>query len=159
MDQAPIQDVDLAQSLDNTLTMFASRLGNVAVERDYDPGLPRIRAFGSELNQVWTQLIENALDAMESVPGLSPKLHLRTSLSGDMALVEISDNGPGIPPALHSRIFEPFFTTKAPGSGLGLGLDTAHRIVSRHFGFLKVESRPGYTCFQVRLPRDPAETY
>ena len=158
MDQAPIQDVDLAQSLENTLIMLSSRLENVTVQLDFDPSLPPVSAYGSELNQVWTALIENALDAMESNPG--PRiLKLRTHFNSQMALVEVWDNGPGIEPDLQSRIFEPFFTTKAPGSGLGLGLDTVQRIVSKHSGFVSTQSKPGETCFQVRLPLDQAQAY
>ena len=155
MDQAPIQEVDLAQSLENTLSMFASRLAGIRVETRFNPALPCVRAYGSELNQVWTALIENALDAM---PG-GGTLRLHTHLAGQMACVEISDTGPGIEPQLQSRIFEPFFTTKDPGKGLGLGLDTAQRIVSRHSGFVTVESKPGSTCFQVRIPLDQAQAY
>jgi signal transduction histidine kinase len=155
MDQAPIQDVDLAQSLESTLSMFGSRLGNIHVETDFDPTLPAISAYGSELNQVWTALIENAIDAMPH----GGTIRLKTKLQGQMAMVEIWDSGKGIAPELQTRIFEPFFTTKAPGSGLGLGLDTAQRIVSRHSGFIRVESKPGATCFQVRLPVDQAQAY
>ena len=155
MDQAPIQNVDLAQSLERTLSMFASRLAGVEVITDFDPELPVIGAYGSELNQVWTALIENALDAMPT----GGTLRLQTRLQSQMAFVEVWDSGPGIPQELQSRIFEPFFTTKAPGKGLGLGLDTAHRIVSKHSGFLRVESKPGATCFQVRLPLDRAQAY
>ena len=92
----------------------------------------------------------------DSIPGV---LRLRTRLAGSMAFIEVWDNGPGVNPAIQSRIFEPFFTTKAPGHGLGLGLDTAQRIVSRHSGFLTVESKPGATCFQVRIPLDQAQAY
>jgi signal transduction histidine kinase len=155
LDQAPIQDVDLAQSLENTLSMFRSRLNGIVVELKFDPELPAISAYGSELNQVWTALIENALDAMPK----GGHLTLKTKLQGRMAMVEVWDDGPGIPEEMQSRIFEPFYTTKAPGMGLGLGLDTAQRIVSRHAGFIHVESREGATCFQVRLPVDPAEAY
>lgn len=155
MDQAPIQDIDLPQSLEITLSMFASRLAGIQLETDFDPNLPSISAYGSELNQVWTALIENALDAMPN----GGVLKLKTRVAGEMALVEVWDSGPGIPSQLKSRIFEPFFTTKAPGSGLGLGLDTAQQIVSKHSGFLRVESKPGATCFQVRLPFGRAEAY
>jgi len=155
MDQAPIQNIHIAQSLDNTLVMFGSRLGNVTVQRDYDDSVPAISAYGSELNQVWTQLIANALDAMED----AGTLRLRTHTSGDMVLVEIWDSGPGIPPELKNRIFEPFFTTKAPGRGLGLGLDSALRIVQKHHGFITMESKPGATCFQVRLPLNQLQAY
>ncbi|HEX4576025.1 MAG TPA: ATP-binding protein, partial [Edaphobacter sp.] len=155
MDQAPIQDVDLAQSLENTLVMFNSRLKNVKVELDFDPELPPVSAYGSELNQVWTELIENALESMNDMG----TLRLITHRNGQMALVEVWDDGPGIDPSIRSRIFEPFFTTKAPGRGLGLGLDAVQRIVSKHSGFVSVESKPGATCFQIRLPLDRAQAY
>lgn len=155
MDQAPVQDVDLAQSLENTLVMFNSRLKNVDVVLEFDPELPPVSAYGSELNQVWTALIENALDAMHDCG----TLRLKTQLSGSLALVEVWDSGTGIDEGIRSRIFEPFFTTKAPGRGLGLGLDTVQRIVSKHSGFVTVESKPGATCLQVRLPLDRVEAY
>ena len=155
MDQAPVQEVDLSQSLLTTLVMFQSRMQNVAVETNFDPDLPAISAYGSELSQVWTVLIENALDAMRD----EGVLQLCTRLTGQMATIEVVDNGPGIDAAIQSRVFEPFYTTKAPGSGLGLGLDTAMRIVSRHSGLLTVESKPGRTCFQVRVPIDRTEAY
>ena len=155
MDQAPIQDVDLAQSLENTLVMFNSRLKNVKVELNFDPELPPVSAYGSELNQVWTALIENALESMNDMG----TLQLKTQLSGQLALVEVWDSGPGIDPSIRDRIFEPFFTTKAPGRGLGLGLDAVQRIVNKHSGFVTVESKPGATCFQIRLPLDRAQAY
>jgi signal transduction histidine kinase len=155
MDQAPIQDVDLSQALENTLVMFKSRLHDVNVETDFDPLLPPVAAYGRELNQVFTALIENALDSMKD----SGTLRLKTRLQGQMAYVEVWDSGPGIEPDLKSRIFEPFFTTKAPGRGLGLGLDTAQRVVQRHSGYIHVESRPGATCFQVRLPLQQAGSF
>ena len=155
MDQAPIQEVNLAQSLETTLSMFGSRLAHITLKTEFDPALGSIAAYGSELNQVWTALIENALDAMPH----GGVLTLTTHLAGLMSVVEVTDDGPGISAELQSRIFEPFFTTKAPGSGLGLGLDTAQRLVSRHSGFIAVESRPGHTCFQVRLPLDQAQAY
>ncbi len=155
MDQAPIQDVDLAQSLENTLVMFNSRLKNVRVDLDFDSSIPPVSAYGSELNQVWTALIENALESMSD----NGDLRLATKSSGQLALVEVWDSGPGIEPAIRSRIFEPFFTTKAPGRGLGLGLDTVQRIVNKHSGYVSVESKPGATCFQVRLPLDRVQAY
>jgi signal transduction histidine kinase len=155
MDQMPIQEVDIPQGLENTLAMLASRLRKVEVIRDYEPNLPWVSAYGRELNQVWTALIENALDAVHDEGQI--KLVVRTA--GDMLLVEIWDNGPGIPPELHSRIFEPFFTTKAPGNGLGLGLDVVNRIVRMHRGFVTVQSKPGSTCIQVRLPLQQAQSY
>jgi signal transduction histidine kinase len=155
MDQAPIQDVDLAQSLESTLVMFASRLTNIKVETDFDPAVPTISAYGQELNQVWTALIENAIDAMPQ----GGTLRLKTRLAGELALVEVWDSGIGIEPQFQSRVFEPFFTTKAPGSGLGLGLDAVQRIVTKHSGFVRLESKPGATCFQVRLPLDRVQAY
>jgi signal transduction histidine kinase len=155
MDQMPIQEVDIPQGLENTLAMLASRLRQVEVIRDYESNLPCVSAYGRELNQVWTALIENALDAIQDKGEL--KLVVRTA--GDMLLVEIWDNGPGIPVELQARIFEPFFTTKAPGSGLGLGLDVVSRIVRMHRGFVSVQSKPGSTCFQVRLPWQQVQAY
>jgi len=162
MDQAPIQEIDVAQSLDTTLTMFSSRLQHVTVERQYDPGLPHISAYGSELNQVWTELIANALDAMSigSKDGSAcGTLRLKTAPLGEMVTVEIWNSGPGIPPEVITRIFEPFYTTKPPGQGLGLGLDSVNRIVSKHNGMVGAESEPGSTCFQVRLPIARAQAY
>lgn len=159
MDQAPIQEIDVTQALDNTLTMLSSRLGAVRVVRDYDPDTPAISAYGSELNQVWTALIENALDSMDLCDSDDHVLELSTSLNGQNLLVEVWDNGPGIDPAILSRIFEPFFTTKPVGSGLGLGLDAANRIVTKHRGVITVESAPGRTCFQVRLPIEQTGAY
>ena len=155
MDQMPIQEVDIPQGLENTLAMLASRLRHVEVVRDYEPNLPCVSAYGRELNQVWTALIENALDAVQDKGEI--KLIVRTA--GDMLLVEIWDNGPGIPVELQARIFEPFFTTKAPGSGLGLGLDVVSRIVRMHRGYVSVQSKPGSTCFQVRLPLQQVQAY
>ena len=155
MDQAPIQEVDIRQSLDTTLTMLQSRLEKVKVERRYEANLPRISAYASELNQVWMALLENALDAMHD----EGKLTLSVHLSGEFLVTEIWDNGPGIPEEIQGRIFEPFFTTKAPGSGLGLGLDTAQRIVRQHRGYIHVQSKPGETCFEVRLPIEPLQAY
>jgi len=155
MDQAPIQEVDVRQALENTLTMLQSRLTNVEIERRYEDDLPLIAAYGSELNQVWMALLENALDAIQD----HGRITLSVQLSGEMLLIEVWDNGPGIPEDLQDRIFEPFFTTKAPGLGLGLGLDTAQRVVRRHRGFIRVQSEPGATCFQVRLPTDQLQAY
>jgi len=155
MDRAPILEVDVPAGLDATLQMLRSRTGHVEIERDYQPDLPRISAYGGELNQVWTALIENALDAL----GDTGQLRVACKLEADMMLVEIWDTGPGIPPELQERIFEPFFTTKAPGKGLGLGLDNAMRIVRKHRGHLSVKSEPGSTCFRVRLPLDQLQAY
>ncbi len=155
LDRAPIIEVDVPAGLDATVQMLQSRMSNVKVQRDYQPDLPRISAYGSELNQVWTALIENALDAL----GNDGTLKLTCRMEPDMLLVEIWDTGPGIPPELQDRIFEPFFTTKAPGLGLGLGLDNAMRIVRKHRGHLSVKSEPGSTCFRVRLPADQLQAY
>lgn len=155
MDRAPIIDVDVPEGLDATLRMFGSRINKVQVERDYQPGLPPISAYGGELNQVWTALIENALDAM----GNKGCMRLGCRHEGEMLLVEIWDCGPGIPPEIQERIFEPFFSTKQPGRGLGLGLDQAMRIVRKHRGHISVESQPGSTCFRVRLPLDQFQAY
>jgi signal transduction histidine kinase len=155
MDRAPILDIDVPAGLDATVQMLQSRMTHVEIVRDYQPDLPTISAYGSELNQVWTALIENALDAL----GNQGQLRLTCRLEGEMMLVEIWDTGPGIPPELQDRIFEPFFTTKPPGQGLGLGLDNAMRIVRKHRGHLSVRSEPGSTCFRVRLPLDQLQAY
>jgi signal transduction histidine kinase len=155
MDRAPILEVDVPAGLEATLQMLQSRMTNVTIEREYEPGLPHISAYGSELNQVWTALIENALDAL----GNQGLLRLACRLEGEMLLVEIWDTGHGIPPELQDRIFEPFFTTKPPGHGLGLGLDNAMRIVRKHRGHISVRSEPGSTCFRVRLPLDQLQAY
>jgi signal transduction histidine kinase len=155
MDQAPIQDVDVPQSLETTLTMMQSRLGRTSIERNFQPALPRISAYGSELNQVWTAILENALDATHG----EGCIRLNVKREGESVVVEIQDDGPGIAPEIQDRIFEPFFSTKAPGEGLGLGLDTVQRIVRRHRGFVTVTSEPGSTCFQVRLPIEPLQAY
>ena len=155
MDRAPIFEVDVTAGIDATLQMLRSRMSDVQVERDYEPDLPNISAYGSELNQVWTALIENALDAL----GNQGTLRITCRLEADMILVEIWDTGPGIPPELQERIFEPFFTTKPPGQGLGLGLDNAMRIVRKHRGHLSVKSEPGSTCFRVRLPLNQFQAY
>jgi signal transduction histidine kinase len=155
MDQAPIQEIDVRQGLENTLTMLQSRLANVEIERRYAPDVPLISAYGSELNQVWMALLENALDAINDHGTIT----IGVQFSGEMLLIEVWDNGVGIPSGMEDRIFEPFFTTKAPGLGLGLGLDTAQRVVRRHRGFITVKSEPGATCFQVRLPVDQLQAY
>lgn len=157
MDQAPIQEVDVRQALENTLTMLQSRLGDVEIERRYQPDLPLIAAYGSELNQVWTALLENALDAIND----HGKITLGAKRSGEMLLIEVRDNGSGIPKDLQNRIFEPFFTTKPTGSALGLGLDTVQRIVRRHRGYVHVQSEPesGGTCFEVRIPVEQLQAY
>jgi signal transduction histidine kinase len=150
LDQAPIQEVDVRESLENTLVLLRPKIkAGVSVKRDYADDVPRIEAYGSELNQVWTNLIDNAIDAMEA----RGELALHTRARDGEVMVEIIDNGAGIPSELQPRIFEPFFTTKAPGVGTGLGLHIAYNIVvHKHHGQIKVESRPGETRFQVVLP-------
>jgi signal transduction histidine kinase len=149
MDQEPVQELDLHDGLENTLTMLGYRMEHVEVVKDFDRSLPRLCAHGSALNQVWTNLIENALDAMPT----GGTLRLRTARELDCALVEIGDTGSGIPEEIQGRIFEPFFTTKAVGRGTGLGLDLVRKLLWNHNGSLGLsESKPGNTRFQVRLP-------
>jgi len=149
MDQAAMQEIDLHQGLENTLTILRHRLkGGISVVREYGEDLPRICAFGGELNQIWTNLISNAIEAMQG----KGELRVRTARDLDRVLVEIGDNGPGIPPEVLPHIFDPFFTTKGVGEGTGLGLDTVCRIVRNHHGEIRVSSRPGDTRFQVYLP-------
>jgi signal transduction histidine kinase len=150
LDQAPIQEVDVVESLENTLVLLRSRIdADLSITRDYDDDMPRIEAYGSELNQVWTNIIENAIDATQGHGDLS----LRTYAADGTVVVEIIDDGPGIPPEIQPRIFEPFFTTKAPGVGTGLGLHIAYNIVvHKHRGQIQVASRPGETRLRVVLP-------
>jgi signal transduction histidine kinase len=155
MDQAPLQEVQMNDELDNTLEILAFELEEVEVVREYDDNLPRITAYGGELNQVWTALIDNAIDAVGEVD--EPRITLRTSCEGDRVLVEVADNGPGVPVELQAHVFEPYFTTKGVGAGSGLGLDVSYRIVvGRHGGDIRVVSRPGDTRFQIRLPMEMA---
>jgi signal transduction histidine kinase len=156
MDRSPHQEIDLRVGLDATLVMLGAKIpSGVAVVKDYAADLPPVPAYAAELNQVWTNLIVNALDAMAG----QGRLTVRTAKDGDCALVEIGDTGPGIPEELRRRVFEPFFTTKPVGQGTGLGLDVSWRIVTnRHGGDLRVVSQPGDTRFQVRLPlTEPAQ--
>ena len=156
LDRAPYQVADVHELLDSTLAMLAGKIGEgVEVVRDYDRTLPRIPCYPGELNQVWTNLIDNAVTAMDG----SGTLTIRTAPDRDMLLVEFADTGPGIPAEIQSRIFEPFFTTKPVGQGTGLGLDISYRIVvSRHHGDLRVESVPGDTRFRVWLPLTGPDT-
>jgi signal transduction histidine kinase len=155
MDQTPLQNVDIVKSLETTLTIMNHKLKRgVTVQRDYQRIPLLVNSFGSELNQVWTNIIDNAVDAMAG----QGELRIRTYREDNCVVVEIADNGPGIPPDIQPRIFEPFFTTKRVGEGTGLGLDTAQRIVKKHRGNIQVASKPGDTKFQVWLPLADAPT-
>ena len=149
LDQAPVQEVDIHEGLENTLVILRHKTKEgIHITRDYAPDLPRIEAYGSELNQVWTNIIDNAVDAMNGRGDLT----LRTRAADGKVTVEIEDTGPGIPKEIQARIFEPFFTTKPPGQGTGLGLHISYTIVNKHYGQLRVESQPGRTVFSVTLP-------
>lgn len=152
LDQAPVQEVDVHEGLDNTLVLLRNKLKKaIELKRDYDESAPRIHAYGSELNQVWTNLMANAIDAMDGAGTLT----VRTRARADAVEVEIEDSGSGIPADIQKRIFDPFFTTKPPGKGTGLGLDICYNIVvNKHKGSLSVSSRPGKTTFTARLPHD-----
>ncbi len=155
MDQAPVQEVDIHEGIESTLTMFSYKLRDVTVVQEFDRSVPRITAHGSELNQVWTNLIDNAIDAVKGEGKGEGKICIGTSRDYDHILVEIVDNGTGIPAEVQSRMFEPFFTTKSVGSGTGLGLVISNRIVANHGGEIEFESKPGETRFKVRLPVTP----
>lgn len=149
MDQAGVQEVDIHAGLESTLVMLGHKLRGITVERDYAEDLPRIQANGSELNQVWTNLLDNAADAV----GEGGRIGIVTRPQEDGVCVEITDNGRGIPPELQEQIWEAFFTTKPVGQGTGLGLDIARRVVVRaHGGQIRVRSEPGATRFTVILP-------
>ena len=155
MDQAPVLNVDVVRSLETTLTILNHKLKQgVAVQRDYQQVPLLVNSFGSELNQVWTNIIDNAIDAMHG----KGELRVRTYQQDGCVVVEIADNGPGIPEEVQPHIFEPFFTTKGVGEGTGLGLDTVQRIVKKHRGNIQVTSKPGDTRFQVWLPLAGAPT-
>jgi signal transduction histidine kinase len=151
MDRGGLVEVDLHEGLESTLVILNHKLKHttIRIERDYDRTLPKLTIRGSELNQVWTNLLDNAIDAL----GESGTIAIATRRDSGCALVEISDDGPGIPPELQERVFDSFFTTKAVGRGTGLGLETARRIVvDRHEGSLTLDSEPGRTTLSVRLP-------
>jgi signal transduction histidine kinase len=156
LDRAPVQSIDVHEGLNDTLVIFRSRLkSGIRVHRDFEQGLPRIEAFGSELNQVWTNIIDNAAGAM----GDQGEISLKTYSQDNWVVVEIRDTGPGIPQDIQAKIFDPFFTTKAPGEGTGLGLNISHNIVvQKHKGKMAVYSKPGQTCFEVKLPRTTVDT-
>ncbi len=154
MDQTPMSEADVEQGIDVTLRMFQHLIKHgIEVKREFAGNLPKIPANGGELNQIWTNLIDNAISAMSRMPQGEKVLTVRTVLEPDTVLVEIADNGPGIPSEIQGRIFDPFFTTKPVGEGTGLGLDIVQRIIRTHQGSVRLESRPGRTVFQVRLPR------
>jgi len=155
LDQAPIQEVDVIENLENTLVLLRPKItADLVITRDYADDVPRIEAYGSELNQVWTNIIDNAIDATEG----KGELVLRAYSADNVVTVEIVDNGPGMPPEIQQRIFEPFFTTKAPGDGTGLGMHIAYNIVvNKHRGQIEVTSRPGETRLRVMLPIRLAE--
>ncbi|HTD87082.1 MAG TPA: ATP-binding protein [Candidatus Binatia bacterium] len=149
MDQSPLQEIDIHEGIESTLTMLGHKLKNVTLTRAFDRSLPRIMAYGSELNQVWTNLIDNAIHAVKG----AGKICVGTFREDDQIVFEIVDNGPGIPKEVQARMFEPFFTTKSVGTGTGLGLVISNRIIGdRHGGEIEFESRPGETRFKVRLP-------
>ena len=153
MDRASLQQVDVADGLDSTLVILGHKLRDrVTVVREYGAGVPRIEAWAGELNQVWTNLIDNAVDAMDGVG----TLRVATRAEADGVVVEIGDSGPGMPPEVARRAFDAFYTTKDVGKGTGLGLDIARRIVvERHGGTIAIDSRPGETVLRVRLPVRP----
>ncbi len=151
LDQAPVQAVDVHEGIDHTLVLLRHKLKQgVNVRREYGDGIPKIQAYGSELNQVWTNIIDNAIDAMDG----KGDIWIRTRRDGDWVIVEIEDNGPGIPQDIQDKIFSPFFTTKAVGKGTGLGLYITYDIIQKHAGEIKLYSRPGKTRFQICLPVD-----
>jgi signal transduction histidine kinase len=149
LDQAPVQNIDIPQGLDNTLVILRHKLkAGITVVKEYEVDLPRIEAYGSELNQVWTNLLDNAIDAMQGLGILT----LRALRDGEWVVVDICDDGPVISPEIQSRIFDPFFTTKPLGEGTGLGLHITYNVVQKHRGHIRVTSQPTSTCFEVRLP-------
>jgi signal transduction histidine kinase len=150
LDQAPVQSVDIHEGINNTLVILRHKLKQgIEVKRNYDANLPNIQAYGSELNQVWTNIIDNAIDALDG-EGI---ITIETRHDENHVVVELQDNGPGIPDEIRSRIFNAFFTTKPPGKGTGLGLNISYNIVVyKHNGDIRVFSEPGFTCFQIWLP-------
>ena len=154
LDQAPIQEVEVTSGIDDTLLILKHKLGDIRVEREYSPDTPPIFAFGSELNQVWTNIIDNAAHALVSAEVDDPQITISVAPDDNGGVVvRIADNGPGIPDDVQSRVFDAFFTTKAPGEGTGLGLDISYGIVvHKHGGEISFESAPGSTVFTVELP-------
>jgi signal transduction histidine kinase len=154
LDQAPVQNVKIHEGIDNTLIILRNKIKEgVTVHRAYAPDLPLITAYGSELNQVWTNILDNAIEAMKG----KGEITIRTRRDGASVAIEIEDSGPGIPLEIQPRVFDPFFTTKPPGKGTGLGLSTSYGIVTeKHKGMIQLNSKPGCTVFTVRLPIDQA---
>jgi signal transduction histidine kinase len=152
MDQAAYAETDVREGLEETLTILNHKLVGVSVVREYGEDLPKIWANAGELNQVWTNLIDNAADAL----GGQGRLVVRAFRTGDSVTVQIVDDGPGIPPDIQNRIFDPFFTTKEVGEGTGLGLDIVRRAVAGYGGVISVNAEPGQTRFTVQLPQEPA---
>ena len=153
LDQAPIQDVDITKGIEDTLLILKSKTKGIEIERRYEAGLPHITAYGSQLNQVWTNLIDNASDAIRDADTANGRITIEATYSDSCIVVSVANNGPPIPPEIQDRIFEAFFTTKAPGQGTGLGLDTAYSIVvNQHRGTLKLLSDENETRFTVVLP-------
>ena len=155
LDQAPVQEVDVVRGIEDTLLILRSKTKSIAVERQYAPDLPPITAYGSQLNQVWTNLIDNASDALAEAETDNPRIIISAERQEHAVVVTIEDNGPGIPPGVRDHIFEAFYTTKEPGKGTGLGLDSVYSIVvNQHRGSISVESEPGSTRFIVTIPID-----
>jgi signal transduction histidine kinase len=155
LDQAPVQEVDVPKGIEDTLLILKSKTRDITVDREYANELPKITAYGSQLNQVWTNLIDNASDSLRDAGTEDPLITIRAIDRADCIIVTIEDNGPGIPPDVKDRIFEAFYTTKEPGKGTGLGLDTVYSIVvNQHRGAVDVDSEPGSTRFTVKIPID-----
>jgi signal transduction histidine kinase len=153
MDRGAPLEVDVVSGLEKTLTILGHKLRGVSVEREYEDGLPKVPGHGAELNQVWTNLLDNAADAVDG----RGRITLKAFQDGDSVAVEVVDDGPGIPREARGRVFEPFFTTKEVGAGVGLGLDIVRRVVSSHGGKVSLKSKPGETSFTVRLPKSNSE--
>jgi signal transduction histidine kinase len=155
LDQAPVQEVDVPRGIEDTLLILKSKTKNIEIERTYAENLPLITAYGSQLNQVWTNLIDNASDSLRDSETPDPRITIEAIERDGCIVVTIEDNGPGIPPEVRERIFEAFYTTKEPGKGTGLGLDTVYSIVvKQHRGAVDVDSKPGQTKFIVKIPMD-----
>jgi signal transduction histidine kinase len=158
LDQAPVQEIDVTKGLDDTVLILKSKLKDIEVRREYAEGLPVIQAYGSELNQVWTNLIDNAAYALTDHDVQGASIVIRAFQEGTEVVVEVEDNGPGIPDDIQARVFDSFFTTKPPGSGTGLGLDISYSIiVNKHAGDLAVDSEPGRTTFRATIPMEHQE--